>query len=59
VHLAVFIAVALGVGAVSFQLVETPALAWRRRVLTTKGARSRLAKPADPGATTFSKPFPL
>jgi peptidoglycan/LPS O-acetylase OafA/YrhL len=43
VHLAVFIAVALGVGAVSFLLVERPALAWRRRVLTAKGLRREFA----------------
>lgn len=42
VRLAVFIAVALGLGAVSFRLVERPALAWRRRRLA---ARARVERP--------------
>jgi peptidoglycan/LPS O-acetylase OafA/YrhL len=49
----VFIAIALGIGAVSFHLIERPALAWRRRVLTARAAvasgRGGLSKREQPG----------
>ena len=53
VRLAVFVAIALGLGAVSFRLVERPALAWRRRWLAAaKGPverPGRLTERSRPG----------